>query len=198
MDDQYGNGNPPYSLYQAEDGLWGLMDKDGVKLPAVFKRSDDIFSCVPWEVLNFNPEEGFDLLAWYDPFEVWFNFTFEDDRYPEEYAKYLWKCPDKGFSEYEAEFHHVLPGLCWLFDCINEAKRIMSIDDEDEYQSAMLHFMDQYPQLDHLADYNGDLDPIMRSENVSEDMKIALWGAKVGLDYHVRTFLEDISEWQSN
>ena len=31
-DDVYGSGkNPPYSLYQGEDGKWGLIDGSGVK-----------------------------------------------------------------------------------------------------------------------------------------------------------------------
>ncbi len=36
-DGRYENGNPPYSLYQGDDGKWGLVDKDGTRLPAVFK-----------------------------------------------------------------------------------------------------------------------------------------------------------------
>ncbi|MCM1140725.1 MAG: hypothetical protein NC453_19315 [Muribaculum sp.] len=44
----YGNDNPPYTLYQGEDGLWGLVDKDCVKLAAVFKRDEsETFSAIP-------------------------------------------------------------------------------------------------------------------------------------------------------
>lgn len=68
--DAYGNDNPPYTLYQAPDGKWGLMDKDGVRLPAIFNRHDDRFSSVPWEVVTFNEQEGWDILAWYDPGEM--------------------------------------------------------------------------------------------------------------------------------
>lgn len=67
---KYGNGvNPPYSLYQGDDGKWGLVDKDGRKLDAVFSRAgnDNRFSCVPWEVVAFDEQEGFDLIAWCDP-----------------------------------------------------------------------------------------------------------------------------------
>lgn len=31
-ENRYGNGNPPYSLYQAEDDLWGLMDHNSKQL----------------------------------------------------------------------------------------------------------------------------------------------------------------------
>lgn len=42
-DNCYGNDNPPYSLYQNEFGFWGLMDSEGVCLPAVFSRDGDYF-----------------------------------------------------------------------------------------------------------------------------------------------------------
>ncbi|MCM1140562.1 MAG: hypothetical protein NC453_18485 [Muribaculum sp.] len=193
-DNRYGNGNPPYSLYQGDDELWGLVDKDGRKLPAVFNRNDDRFSCVPWEVVMFNPDEGFDLLAWYDPCEVWFNFTFDDPRYPAEYGKYLWKKPDKEFAEYEVEFRRMLPCLYWMFDCIVEAERILGIDDEDEYHTAITNFLGRYPQLNDIADYNNALDPIMQNTEVNDDMKAALWRAKVMLDANVRLFHDEISE----
>lgn len=193
-DNRYGNSNPPYSLYQDDNGHWGLVDKDGRKLPAVFKRSDDRFSCVPWEVVMFNPDEGFDLLAWYDPCEVWFNFTFDDPRYPAEYGKYLWKKPEKEFAEYEAEFRRLLPGLYWMFDSISEAERIIGIDDEDEYNHAITQFLGQYHQLNDIADYNNALSPIMQDPEISDDIKAALWRAKVMLDSNVRLFHDEIGE----
>lgn len=74
-DTKYGLGeNPPYSLYSVEregETLWGLVDKDGNRLDAVFHRTeDDRFYCVPHEVVEFDPEEGFSLLAWFDPSHV--------------------------------------------------------------------------------------------------------------------------------
>lgn len=193
-ENRYGNSNPPYSLYQDDNGHWGLVDKDGRKLPAVFKRSDDRFSCVPWEVVMFNPDEGFDLLAWYDPCEVWFNFTFDDPRYPAEYGKYLWKKPEKEFAEYEAELRRLLPGLYWMFDSISEAERIIGINDEDEYNHAITQFLGQYHQLNDIADYNNALRPIMQDPEISDGMKAALWQAKAMLDSNVRLFHDEISE----
>lgn len=69
MDNRYGfEENPPYSLYQAENDKWGLIDGSGNKLEAAFTRLDETrFSCVPWEVVTFDEKEGFSLLAWYDP-----------------------------------------------------------------------------------------------------------------------------------
>ena len=68
-DKKYGFGdNPPYSLYQSDNGMWGLIDGSGNKLEAVFNRGEnDCFSCVPWEVVTFDEQDGFELLAWYDP-----------------------------------------------------------------------------------------------------------------------------------
>ena len=142
----------------------------------------------------FNPDEGFDMLAWYDPCEVWFNFTFDDPRYPAEYGKYLWIKPEKEFAEYEAEFRRMLPCLYWLFDCIVEAERIIGIDDDEEYCNAIIHFLSQCPQLNNIADYNNALDPVMQNTEVSDDMKATLWRDKVMLDSNVRLFHDEISE----
>lgn len=187
-DGRYENGNPPYSLYQGDEDKWGLVDKSGTKLPAVFTRIDENrFQENPWSVVTFNPEEGFELLAWSDPCEAWFNFTWDDPRYPAEFAGYLWKKPNKEYQEYEGEIRRLMPVEShWLLDCINEAGRILDIEDEEEYHNAIEQFLATYPQLANAADYNNSLDPVMRDANVSEDMKIALWQAKVMLDANVR------------
>lgn len=195
-DGRYENGNPPYSLYQGADGLWGLVDKDRTKLPAVFKRLDETrFQDEPWSVMMFNPDEGFELLAWSDPCEAWFNFTFDDPRYPVEFARYLWKKPYKEYQEYEGEIRILMPEeIHWLLDCINEAGKILDIDDETEYHNAIEEFLCTYPQLANAADYNNCLDSVMRNADVSEYMKIVLWQAKVSLDANVRLFTEYIDE----
>ncbi|MCM1139314.1 MAG: hypothetical protein NC453_12160 [Muribaculum sp.] len=196
----YDNGNPPYELYQSEDGLWGLIDCKGNKLKAVFKRGENNhFHCVPWEVVSFNPDEGFELDAWYDPCEVWFNFTFDDPRYhPSEFGKYLWKNSEKTIDDYEAELKKLIPDeIHWIFDCRREVERIYEIDDEgdreDEYRAAILKFFNDNPHLHNIADYNHLLDSVMRNESVDEDMKIALWKAKVELDYNIHDFEEEIA-----
>lgn len=195
-DGRYENGNPPYSLYQGDDGLWGLVDKEGTRLPSVFNRLDeDRFLENPWEVVSFNPNVGFDLLAWCDPCEAWFNFTWDDSRYPDEFAGYLWKKPNKEYPKYEAEIRRLMPvETYWLLDCINEADRILAIDDENEYHHAIVKFIGDYPQLAKSAHYNNCLDPVMRNTNVSEDMKMALWRAKVSLDANVILFTEHIDK----
>lgn len=189
-DGRYENGNPPYSLYLGDDGLWGLVDKDGAKLPAVFKWLDeDRFQENPWSVVTFNPDEGFELLAWSDPCEAWFNFTWDDPRYPAEFAGYLWEKPNKEYQEYESEIRRLMPAEShWLLDCINEADSILGIDNEAESHKSIEQFLATYPQLANAADFNRLLDPVMRSTNVPEDMKIALWQAKVLLDDNVRQF----------
>lgn len=195
-DDRHENGNPPYSLYQDENGKWGLVDKDGTKLPAVFKRVDeDRFQEDTWSVVTFNPDEGFELLAWSDPCEAWFNFTFDDPRYPTVFASYLWKKPNKEYQMYENEIRRLIAKEAhWLLDCINEADRILDIEDEEEYHNAIEKFLNNYPQLANAADYNNILDTVMRNTNVSEDIKIALWQAKVSLDDNVGMFIQDINE----
>ncbi len=194
-DGRYENGNPPYSLYQGDDDKWGLVDKDGTRLPAVFKRLDEErFQEAPWSVVTFNHDKGFELLAWCDPCEAWFNFTWDDPRYPEEFSCYLWKKPEKKFLEYKDEIGRLMPSEShWLLDCINEADRIFDIEDEEEYHIAAGQFLANYPQLADAADFNRLLAPVMRNAHVPEDMKIALWQAKVLLDDHVKLFQDEIS-----
>ena len=176
-DGRYENGNPPYSLYQGDDGKWGLVDKNGTKLPAVFKRLDeDKFQENPWSVVTFNPDAGFDLLAWYDPCETWFNFTFDDSRYPEEFAGYLWEKPNKGYKEYVCEIRKLMPAEShWLLDCINEADSLLGIDDETEYHKAIEKFLATYPQLANAADFNHLLDIIMIYRLKEQIATFALW-----------------------
>lgn len=61
----YGFGeNPPYSLYMTENGKWGLVDKDGVRLPAIFERDgDNCFSSSINEVVSFDEKAGFLFVA---------------------------------------------------------------------------------------------------------------------------------------
>lgn len=195
-DGGYENGNPPYSLYQGDNDKWGLVDKDGTKLPAVFKRLDeDKFQEDTWSVVTFNPDEGFDLLVWCDPCEAWFNFTFDDSRYPAEFAGYLWKKPNKGYQEYENEIRRLIPKEAhWLLDCIKEADSLLGIDDEAESHKAIEQFLANYPQLANAADFNRLLDPVMRNTNDPEDMKIALWQAKVMFDANIKLFMQDVNE----
>ncbi|MCM1141951.1 MAG: hypothetical protein NC453_25555 [Muribaculum sp.] len=69
MKNYYTNDNPPFQLYQSENRLWGLKDCKGTKLPAVFHREGDNFWKEPNEILYFDPDEGFELLSWFDPDE---------------------------------------------------------------------------------------------------------------------------------
>ena len=63
----------PYSLFQGEDGKWGVKDKNGaIVYPATYIRQtredgDDTFFDGVSEVCCFSPEDGFSILAWMDP-----------------------------------------------------------------------------------------------------------------------------------
>ena len=63
----------PYSLFQGENGKWGVKDKNGVIVDeARYIRqyredgNDTFFDGIS-EVNCFSPEEGFTFLAWMDP-----------------------------------------------------------------------------------------------------------------------------------
>lgn len=196
----YGNNNPPYTLYQAPDGKWGLMDKNGIKLPAEFQRTDeDDFSRVPWETVTFNEQEGWDLLAWYDPDEVWFNFTFDDSAYhPEKWGGFLWKQERGVIDDYIPVYLDNLPEKdAWLIHILSDYyHRIKEIeerkpdDDDRDMGEMMQRFLSSYPELNHFAGLNDRLSPILDNPAIPEDAKVVLWCGKVSLDYELRYYLK--------
>lgn len=134
---QYGFGeHPPYSLYQADNGKWGLIDGTGARLDAVFDRIDeDRFSKVPWEVVTFDPKEGFSLLAWYDPCEVWFSFTWEDSAYPEEFDELLWKKSKHDIAYYRNTLYELMADENqWLIEDILNLENLDRSDDDEFYR----------------------------------------------------------------
>lgn len=191
MDTQniYGNGNPPYSLYQT-DGKWGLIDGSGNKLGAVFTRGDkDCYTCVPWEVVSFNPKEGFELVAWYDPCEVWFAFTNEISEYSSEYTHFLWEKATQKLQDIKEEILRILPEKAhWLVECmlIAERNNEADLEEEDQQIEAMLN---QYPAMTQPEKFNDLLAPIMRNNDISQDIQRTVWTSKVGLDYQIRDYL---------
>ena len=189
----YGGGidsTPPYSLYQGEDGKWGLVDGKGKHLPAVFDRYDERFSRVPWEVVTFDEQEGFGLLAWYDPCEVWFNFTFDDDAYPGRWGKLLWAKIGR-FSDFRQSYKELLPqeSLCVL-DAITMYQALYKLIDykdwdreEREYQQLARELLKRYPKLNEVADTNLLLAPVLDNPDVDQLAKATLWYSKVELDH---------------
>lgn len=194
--DSYGFSNPPYTLYQGEDGRWGLVDKDGKRLPAIFERSGDIFHACPWEAVEFDPDEGMTLVAWFDPCEVWFNFTFDNPAYPEEYAKYLWKESDELAPESISMIKHSLPEESrWLIDII-AGKDVfeLDLDDESGSRKAVEELLAKYPALEDAAITSGMIRPAMNDERLPEAIKIALWRAKVSFDHKIMISKEETDE----
>ena len=192
----YGGGiesKPPYSLYQADDGKWGLVDKDGKRLPAVFNRHEDSFSRVPWEVVYFDEQEGFDLLAWYDPCEAWFNFTWNDDAYPGHWAKLLWAKIGR-FSDYRQLYIDLLPKENrWIIEAIAMYKtlyRLIDYDDFDredrECRLLIGELLNRYPGLNDVAAINLLLAPILDNPDIDQTVKATLWYSKVELDHFLR------------
>lgn len=189
----YGTGdNPPYSLYQAENGKWGLVNGNGKRLDAIFDRVDEHrFSSAPWEVVTFDPQEGMELLAWWDPCEAWFNFTWEDPAYPEEFAKLLWKTPKHDIGHYKDQLRELIPAKDhWLVEEILNVDNLDQLED-DEYDRHIDAMLTSKPKLQEPSVTNPLLDPVMRSEHIDSDFKIALWSTKVKLDAIIRDFKEE-------
>lgn len=190
---KYGFGkNPPYSLYQAPDGKWGLIDGFGQKLEADFKRRNgNCFSCVPWEVVCFDPQEGFELQAWFDPDEVWFKFTFNDKDYPPEFGHYLWKRGERTLEEVTDVILSLLaPDSHWLMEGMLLVAKEDDMEDE-EFDEALRNKLSQYPLLKQPSKLNPLLDPIMRNPDVDDEIKHILWRSKVNLDYSIKTLLSE-------
>ena len=138
---EYGLGQtPPYSLYESESGKWGLFDGNGKRLPSVFDKIDENrFSSVPWEIVAFNEKEGFELVSWYDPSEVWFNFTFSNPAYPKEFTVYLWKRPVKKIEEYADTLYSIMPEEShWIIDEILKVEDLDRLNDRDLYTTSLL------------------------------------------------------------
>lgn len=192
----YGSGeHPPYSLYESTDGKWGLLDGTGNRLPAIFDRLDgDRFSAAPWEVVTFDASEGFELLAWHDPHEVWFNFTFDNPVYPEEFAGYLWRNSQKDVTDYADILYEFIPmEYHWLVDAILEVDDLDKMEDEDFYWhiDAMVC---THPEFSDAAATNRIIDPVMRNKEINPDIPHALWKAKVLLDSSINIYKEDFPE----
>ncbi len=193
MSSEYGLGkHPPYSLYENEMGKWGLIDGNGNKLPAVFDKIDEnLFSSVPWEIVSFDENEGFQLVSWYDPFEVWFNFTFDNPAYPEDFSGYLWRKSEKKIEEYaDTLFELMSEESHWLVHDIMSVEKLDRMEDEEFYLTVDAMLFDR-PELRDPSLVNPLLDPVMRNMNIPVDIKIALWNAKVSLDSHIRVYLEE-------
>lgn len=66
----YGYDSPgPFSLYQDKNDKWGLVDKNGIMLPAMFTSNNNYFYRKANEAVYFDAETGFELVAWFDPDE---------------------------------------------------------------------------------------------------------------------------------
>ena len=192
-DTKYGFGkNPPYSLYQTDNDKWGLIDGSGTKLEPAFKRGkNDCFSRVPWKVVTFDPQEGFKLLAWYDPDEVWFNFTFDNPDYPADFAAYLWEKPTNDVETYHDVLYNMVSSENhWLIDDILQ-QDVLTKETDDEFACTIDEELLCHPELADPAVTNRMLEHVMKNPEIDKDIKVALWTAKVSLDYRIRTYKED-------
>lgn len=196
MENKYGFGeNPPYSLYKNEDGKWGLVDGTGNRLPADFDRLDEYnFSSVPWEIVTFNEKEGFEVQSWYDPFEVWFNFTWDDPAYPEKFDRYLWMKSDKELKDYsQILFSRLTSENLWLVKALLQNQEYANSDDDDDDGSEIWigSLIDSHPEVEDASVTNKMIDHIMQDKTIDSDIKCALWQAKVALDYSIRDYLKE-------
>lgn len=174
---------PPYRLYQAPTGKWGLIAGDGTKLDADFERlPNDTFSCCPWEVVTFDEQEGFVIFAWYDPSEVWFNFTWDNPAYPGKYAADLWQNCDRTLEDFP-QLAEYIPRPYLDSMIMNDQD---DLEDSDEFIQTLV---DEYPDAGDFAATTTLLLPIMDSNEMPEELKSTLWKSKVSLDYEILDYM---------
>lgn len=156
----------------------GLVDKDGVKLSAVFKRREnDTFSRSLEEALTFDSEERFELSAWFDASEAWFNFTWYDSRYSAEFGKYLWNEQELQLKDFLDTIYSYLPSAShWLISCMLESDEVYERDEfgDDEFPGYMEALLKRHPCLNDPNQYNSMLEPVMRAPCVNEAVKATL------------------------
>lgn len=192
----YGLGsNPPYSLYRNEEGKWGLVDGSGMRLPACFETKDEkTFSRVPWEVVMFDEKDGFSVIAWYDPSEVWFNFTFDNPAYPEKYEHYLWEKEDNRIKEFADILYRLIPESDhWLVEDLLQAREVYALDDEEHYDHIDSMII-EHPEVEDPSKTTAILEPVMGNEEVDDAVKKALWTEKVSLDSMIKVFKEEFPD----
>lgn len=189
----YGDKNHgPYTLYQNEDGKWGLIDGSGNRLPAIFDRLNEYsFSCMPCEIMVFDETEGFALQAWYDPCETWFNFTYDEPAsYPEEFDGYLWKESELPIGSYADILYSLLPDdQHWFAKAMIEIDFVYDICDEEEKDRWMRNLLTAHPEVTDFAMTTRMIEPILLDKENNPDFLCALWRVKVGLDYELRVVM---------
>lgn len=173
--------NPPYSLYQAENGLWGLIDKDGNKLEAAFKRgNNDHFSCTPYEVVTFDEEEGFTLLVWGEP---WWDTTFSLAEFPMEFNQYLVpRFESHEFTEGDKNRINDVLATAELTDLQRQITEelISYIEleelDDDEWDVAEENWFSEHPKIDMQVRVD-TLAEMLRTFGFDEKTKESIWFA---------------------
>lgn len=181
--------NPPYTIFQAEDGRWGTKDADGnVEDNPIYQRivRDDgsvTFFDGYTTVCVFSPEEGMELLAWYQP---WWEDAFCWAKYPEEFNPILWENirANRDIEDIDRSiFTDAMENLA-LTD--EQRQAIGNLDfyarfralpkDADDYAFEEAWFSSLSRQLtpQQLVDC---LVPLMHSDCLAPEMKSAIWYA---------------------
>lgn len=78
----------------------------------------------------------------------------------------------------------------WLIDEILNVENLDRSDD-DEFYRHIDAALSTHPQLSDPSITNPMLAPVMRNDQIDNDIKIAIWQAKVGLDSDIKVFKED-------
>lgn len=170
----------PFSLYQDENGLWGLVDSTGQKLAAKLERKGENLYLRDDTFWLFDAQSGFYPIG--DKDEV---YAALNPAYLPEYIKYVIYRYKYEVPEWPEDCVPILekcPGLPkWLRDCLIE-----SCDPDFAEDEARKKQMIKDNRI--LIDIEASTDPIydvLMSPDVSEQVKATLWNVKLKLDYEL-------------
>lgn len=138
---------------------------------------------MPWEVVSFNSNEGFEIIAWYDPSEVWFSFTFRNPVYPAEFGGYLWMRSQNTLEHYQhLLYSHLDVETHWLAEALIKSDSSSWNDPAANYDLWLRALLSSQPKIRDYALTTKFMEPLIRENGMNHDFCCALWQAKVSLD----------------
>lgn len=192
--------NPPYSLFQDHiTGLWGTKDKEGnIQDKPIYLRSElsdhenTFGSKDGLTVVEFNPETGFDVIAWCS--EPWYDEAWSLAYYPQVYENILWENINahKSFTVADCSILKSIQQKCSLTDQHRAILQLLDIffQLEDEINEPIELELEEKILNDDLKKLDSEerlqiILPLMENPNLSEEEKSILYYGVFILNYRL-------------
>lgn len=180
---------PPFALFQAEDGRWGIVDANGnVYEKPVYNRLENrdrpLFDDGESGLFSFDETLGMQPCCWGEP---WWAITWEKADFPEEYNEYIWYYihhPEEDTTEalrHELSLipdnirlsdrqRHIIDGLYMMLRWEKE-------EDDDKADRMEEEWMSQFPVDENAQPRVDALIELMSVESIPLSCRRALWFA---------------------